>query len=232
MTDAEPTVNPPRCRLRAESSGESCEVRVGETIRLGRAPDNDLVCDDPSVAKYHARAIWGTDVPLPVVRNNVTPESVRLDGVRVYDMAPLQDGARLHLGQVELLVELLDLADDQRQSELVAEFTQPETVQTVTSRLKKLLVPKVVPDYELALPTSEECLAALARVMSPAQAEAVWNEACASVGLNPAGLDEVDNLEQVVQALRTKGGLVQIVALSLSIRVDTYRCLRAKGEQA
>jgi pSer/pThr/pTyr-binding forkhead associated (FHA) protein len=227
VTDEDPT--PPRCRLKAEASGATCEVRVGETIRLGRAPDNDLVCDDPSVSRYHARAMWGEDVALPVVRNNVTPDALRLDGVRVFDMAPLRDGARLKLGTVELLVELLDLGGGKEQSELIAEFSEPETVEKVTSRLKALMVPRTLPDYELALPRREECLAALARVMSAADAEAVWSEACTEAGINPEAIDEVETLEQVVQVLRSKAGLVQIVALSLSIRIDTYRCLRAKA---
>lgn len=229
MTEPAPK---PRCRLTAPSTGASCEFGVGETVRLGRSATNDFVCEDGSVASHHARAIWSEDVALPVVRNNMRPESLRVDGARVLDMAPLRDGARLELGAVEILVELLGLPSTDEQGQLLADFAQPESVEEVSSRLRALLTPRVVPDYELALPSVEDCLAALGRVMSPGQAEAVWSEACALAGVNPHALDEVETLDQVVQSLRRKTGLIQLVALSLSIRIDTYRCLRAKAQRS
>lgn len=221
---------PPRCRLSSAALGVSCEVSVGETVKLGRAADNDLVCEDPSVAQYHARAVWGPDLALPVLRNNVGPEALKIDGVRVLQMAPLRDGARLELGAVELLVELLGLVGEEGQQEALLEAfaTRGEAAARVTLQVREFMRPRPVTAYELAAPSVEDCLAALGRVVSRAEAEAVLAQACETAGFAQEALDDVENLERVVEVLRGSGGVIQMAALSLSIRLASYRCLAAK----
>tara|TARA_R110002072_G_scaffold13786_1_gene57717 strand:+ start:372 stop:1103 length:732 start_codon:yes stop_codon:yes gene_type:complete len=98
----------PRCRF-VSSSGETLfEFPIGGAVRIGRAPTNDLVFDDPSVSRYHARVLWKAGGTCPVINNSGSANGVRLDGARVFDTAPLRDGACLELGRVEVRVVLMD----------------------------------------------------------------------------------------------------------------------------
>lgn len=110
----------PRCRF-VSSTGETLfEFPMGGTVRIGRAPTNDLVFDDPSVSRHHARVLWKVGGSFPVINNSGSANGVRVDGARVFDTAPLRDGARLDLGRVEVCVKLLDPPDES--GEVVAEL--------------------------------------------------------------------------------------------------------------
>ena len=73
---------------------------VGE-MTVGRDPASSVVLGDPSVSRRHARisadGLWVEDAG--------SLAGTYVDGVRVTGRAPLRDGARLRLGDTELLVE-------------------------------------------------------------------------------------------------------------------------------
>jgi len=77
-------------------------VSVGEALTLGRAPDSGLVLPDRTVSRRHARivrrdgAAWLEDV--------ASSHGTLLDGEAIAEPAPLHDGARIRLGDVEVLV--------------------------------------------------------------------------------------------------------------------------------
>jgi RsiW-degrading membrane proteinase PrsW (M82 family) len=45
--------------LRVSFEGRDITVRPGQTVRIGRAPDNDLVVNEPTVSRQHAVLRWG-----------------------------------------------------------------------------------------------------------------------------------------------------------------------------
>jgi pSer/pThr/pTyr-binding forkhead associated (FHA) protein len=98
----------PRCRFVSPEGETLFEFLMGGSVRIGRAPTNDIVFDDPSVSRHHARVLWKIGASCPVINNSGSANGVRLDGARVFDSAPLRDGARLDLGRVKVQILLLD----------------------------------------------------------------------------------------------------------------------------
>src|SRR5258708_36572984 len=45
--------------LRLSFEGNELAVRAGQTVRVGRNPDNELVTDVPTVSRQHAVLRWG-----------------------------------------------------------------------------------------------------------------------------------------------------------------------------
>lgn len=70
---------------------------VGE-VTIGRGPDCTVVLPDPAVSRRHAR------ISQSAVEDLGSLSGTYLDGGRVAGRAPLHDGARLRLGDTELLV--------------------------------------------------------------------------------------------------------------------------------
>lgn len=98
----------PRCRFVSLTGETLHEFPLGGAVRIGRAPSNDLVFDDPSVSRHHARVLWEVEATCPTIHNSGSANGVRLDGARVFETAPLRDGACLELGRVGVRVALLD----------------------------------------------------------------------------------------------------------------------------
>jgi RsiW-degrading membrane proteinase PrsW (M82 family) len=65
---------------RLSLGGEEFTVRPGQTARIGRSPDNDLVTDVPFVSRQHAVLRWGAD---QWVFENVGSSSTLLNGEQV-----------------------------------------------------------------------------------------------------------------------------------------------------
>jgi hypothetical protein len=76
---------------------------VGE-VTLGRDPSSTVVLRDPSVSRRHARIAPG-DGDGPLVEDAGSRHGTFVDGVRVTGPVRLRDGARLMLGDCELVVE-------------------------------------------------------------------------------------------------------------------------------
>ncbi len=90
------------------SSGESLAIvlapRTGPEgeVRLGRAPDNDVVIDDATLSRAHL-SFWRDPLGAWTVRDLGSSNGTRVDGVRAGPAAlPLETGARIEAGSVRL----------------------------------------------------------------------------------------------------------------------------------
>jgi pSer/pThr/pTyr-binding forkhead associated (FHA) protein len=84
--------------------GDATRVPVVEGMTLGRAPGSTVVLGDPSVSRLHARISAGNGGG-PVIEDAGSSHGTWLDGVRVTGPMPLHDGAKIKLGDSELVVE-------------------------------------------------------------------------------------------------------------------------------
>jgi hypothetical protein len=69
-------------------------------VSIGRAPDQHVVLDDPSVSKVHAQIVL--DNGYWKVVNLLSSNGTFVNGKKV-SIAPISDGDRLRFGQVELI---------------------------------------------------------------------------------------------------------------------------------
>ena len=81
--------------------------RMGETVNLGReainigrSPDNDIVIDDPSVSRKHARVVFDGDQY--VVEDLASTAGVKVNGNKV-QKAAMPVGATMKLGDTEIV---------------------------------------------------------------------------------------------------------------------------------
>jgi putative peptide zinc metalloprotease protein len=78
-------------------------VPLEGSVTIGRAPGNGLALLDPSVSRQHARIVLGADGPL--VEAAAPSSGTWVDGMPVHGSAPVSDGARIRLGNVQLVLE-------------------------------------------------------------------------------------------------------------------------------
>ena len=117
----------PDCRRRLERGADHCRVcgasRAGASLPLelvlpdhtrlplvgdvaiGRAPASTVRLDDPTVSRAHARIRATATGAGPVIEDTGSSYGTWLDGEPVTGAAALHDGARIRLGDQELLVE-------------------------------------------------------------------------------------------------------------------------------
>jgi putative peptide zinc metalloprotease protein len=79
---------------------DATRVPVMTEMTIGRAAGSTVVLSDPSVSRLHARISAGA-----VLEDAGSSHGTWLDGVRVTGPIPLRDGAKIRLGDQELLVE-------------------------------------------------------------------------------------------------------------------------------
>jgi putative peptide zinc metalloprotease protein len=79
---------------------DATRVPVVSEMTIGRALGATLVLSDPTVSRVHARISEGA-----VLEDAGSSHGTYLDGERVTAPSPLRDGARIRLGDAELLVE-------------------------------------------------------------------------------------------------------------------------------
>src|SRR3954454_19656338 len=79
-------------------------IALDETITVGRAKGNTVQLEDPSVSRRHAR-ITADAAGRLTVADEGSSHGTWLDGRRIIAPQPLRDGARLRIGDAELLVE-------------------------------------------------------------------------------------------------------------------------------
>lgn len=81
---------------------DGSRVAVTDALTIGRAPGNDLQLADPSVSRNHARVVAGGPGG-PRVEEIQSSHGTWVDDQRVDVSAPLHDGARIKLGNRELV---------------------------------------------------------------------------------------------------------------------------------
>ncbi|HKP89225.1 MAG TPA: FHA domain-containing protein [Thermoleophilaceae bacterium] len=79
-------------------------------LSIGRAPDNDIVLDEPNVSRYHAKVLPGSP---PTVRDLGSRNGTRV-GDRHVREAPLEPGTAIGIGPFQLVYDgrVLALVDD------------------------------------------------------------------------------------------------------------------------
>ena len=80
--------------------GDATRVPVVSEMTIGRAVGSSVVLSDPSVSRTHARISAGA-----VLEDAGSSHGTWIDGVRVTGPMPLRDGAKIKLGDQELMVE-------------------------------------------------------------------------------------------------------------------------------
>lgn len=73
------------------------------SLLVGRLPDCELVVDDPSVSKHHARLTWSSKTGQTVVEDLGSSNGTLLNGARVRAPTPLKDADELSFGSAGFL---------------------------------------------------------------------------------------------------------------------------------
>jgi len=87
-------------------------VDSGEPLTVGRAPDCDLVVDDPSVSKHHASLYWDAPQHRVLVEDHQSSNGTWLNGEKLNVKLSVKDGDTLSFGDARfclLLTETLYL---------------------------------------------------------------------------------------------------------------------------
>src|SRR5207249_148599 len=104
------------CGSRVKRRGEGAEqpfelvlrdgtrVPVSETVTIGRARDNTIQLDDPSVSRHHACVVVNGESPPQIVDTGSRAGTI-LNGRKLDGSAALEDGTRIQLGNAVLRVE-------------------------------------------------------------------------------------------------------------------------------
>src|SRR4051794_3622316 len=83
---------------------DATRIPLTEELVIGRAPGNTLQLADPSVSRRHARIVLANGAGA-LIEDAGSSHGTFLDGRRVTEPAPLHDGARIRVGNQELMVE-------------------------------------------------------------------------------------------------------------------------------
>ena len=83
---------------------DGTRIAVSETVTIGRAPDNTIQLDDPSVSRHHACVVANGGTP-PQILDTGSSAGTILDGRKLNGSAPLADGTKIQLGNALLTVE-------------------------------------------------------------------------------------------------------------------------------
>ena len=91
-------------RLRGE--GFELSVREPGGHEMGRATEAPLRINHPTVSRKHARVILSDDRGIAYLQDAGGANGTRLNGQAIEKLAPLSDGDRVGIGDVELTVVL------------------------------------------------------------------------------------------------------------------------------
>ncbi|MGB3674569.1 MAG: FHA domain-containing protein, partial [Candidatus Nanopelagicales bacterium] len=96
--------NTRRAQLR-DRSGQVTPIGDG-TLRIGRAPDNNVVLRDDQVSRYHAAIVQSPAGIL--IRDLWSSNGVYVRGNQVFESAMLNNGDEIEIGSTTFVFELLE----------------------------------------------------------------------------------------------------------------------------
>ncbi|MBL4847109.1 MAG: FHA domain-containing protein [Planctomycetes bacterium] len=99
------------CRIEAADQG-IFEIRPGETLRVGRHRDNDIVLPDSMVSRFHARIAWDEKVGLPVLFDNGSQNGTQVNDQSIRTAETLADKAQIVIGPFLLKIEIRGVDSD------------------------------------------------------------------------------------------------------------------------
>ena len=73
-------------------------MSTGNQLLVGRMPDCEIVVDDPSVSKNHARLTWLPDQNFAMLEDLNSSNGTRVNGLEVKQSRPLNDADELSFG--------------------------------------------------------------------------------------------------------------------------------------
>jgi hypothetical protein len=89
------------------------QLRPGESLRLGRHHENDLVLKDSVVSRFHATLRWDADAERPVLYDNGSQNGTNVNGKDVIGRAEaLANYSKITIGPYVLTVELQGMNED------------------------------------------------------------------------------------------------------------------------
>lgn len=101
--------NPVRLRVQLGTQIGRMYIMSGETLRIGRAPDNDLVLDDIQASRYHARLMrQGATL---IIEDLGSTNGTLVSGRRITQPQVLQPGDTIAIGRTVFSVEALPAPD-------------------------------------------------------------------------------------------------------------------------
>jgi hypothetical protein len=81
-------------------------VPEGDSLKVGRLPDCDLVVDDPSVSKQHAALMWDQSQRRVMVQDLASSNGTTLNGVKVTAAVAIKDGDTIAFGDARFCMLL------------------------------------------------------------------------------------------------------------------------------
>jgi predicted component of type VI protein secretion system len=107
MTQAGPGLKPGSIlEIRLTAAGFDLVATEPGAHDLGRATDAALRLNHPTVSRKHARVILADDRGIAYLQDAGGANGTRLNGKAIEKLAPLSDGDRVGIGEVELMVSL------------------------------------------------------------------------------------------------------------------------------
>jgi pSer/pThr/pTyr-binding forkhead associated (FHA) protein len=106
---------------------------VGDVIRIGRAPSNDIVIDDPTVSAEHATLTKSSSGYR--LRDLASTNGTQINGLSITD-AELKDGAEIRFGHVTAVFQ-----------DSTARIDQPGESQVSGERLAQIRIPETQPIF-------------------------------------------------------------------------------------
>ena len=84
------------------------EFGPGETLRIGRHDDNDVVLQHTGISRFQASLIWNQGAPLPVIADHGSRNGTTVDReVLKNERAAVRDGSQVELGPFTLRLEVV-----------------------------------------------------------------------------------------------------------------------------
>ncbi|HBP20272.1 MAG TPA: hypothetical protein DEA08_21090 [Planctomycetes bacterium] len=95
-----------RCVIHSLEFGDF-DLRPGQSLRIGRHRDNDIVLEDAMVSRFHARITWDPSIERPVIFDNGSQNGTTVDEQPVGAAEPLRNKAKIGVGPFILRIQLL-----------------------------------------------------------------------------------------------------------------------------